>query len=328
MNQVTLEQLTDEALSSAGIGKAWLQVVNSAVKSKVRRMPPRDFGFQEWDEATIEDVVQEVFLRRILNRGGKEYILAEATSTAHANAGIYRLVGLALDDLREPNVLNNIFENISRRFSEEGITLGANNFGDPSEDRPYDEDSAEIGVKRIILSQPRYPNRGTQRESAIFSPSSYSEIIRRLKEEIYPLNARVVRGGLKRALTHLVRAENYIDDAHDFHEAEVGGLSVEDQAHSQAHIWGESVLKQLSHESEKVLVAHLYGVKSDTELARALGLKSRQTAAKWHNTMKTEMEAAFQKDSIPSEDHEAVVIAICDLLNIEVGEAEEPRGNI
>ena len=119
-----------------------------------------------------------------------------------------------------------------------------------------------------------------------------------------------------------------MDDDHEFHEAEVGGLSVEDQAHAQAHIWGESVLKQLSHESEKVLVAHLYGVKSDSELARALGLKSRQTAAKWHNTMKTEMEGAFQKDSIPSEDHEAVVIAICDLLNIEVGEAEEPRGNI
>ena len=92
MSKVSLQELTDEAMSSSGLGKAWLQVVHAAVKSKVRRMPPRDFGFQEWDEATIEDVVQEVFVRRILNRGGKEYILAEASTTDHAHAGIYRLV--------------------------------------------------------------------------------------------------------------------------------------------------------------------------------------------------------------------------------------------
>ena len=323
MSKVSLQELTDEAMSSPGLGKAWLQVVHAAVKSKVRRMPPRDFGFQEWDEATIEDVVQEVFVRRILNRGGKEYILAEASTTDHAHAGIYRLVSLALDDLREPNVLNNIFENITRRFNEEGVTLGSNDIGDRQSDRTYDEEAAEIGVKRIILSQPRYPNRGTQRESAIFSPVSYSEIVLRLKEEIFPLNAKVVRGGLKRALTHLVRAENYIDDAHDFHEAEAGGLTVEDQASSQPHIWGERVLKQLSQESEKVLVAHLYGVKSDTELARALGLKARQTAAKWHLAMKNELELAFQKEGIVAEDQEQVVLAMCDLLNIKVGDIEE-----
>ena len=117
MSKVSLQELTDEAMSSSGLGKAWLQVVHAAVKSKVRRMPPRDFGFQEWDQATIEDVVQEVFVRRILNRGGKEYILAEASTTDHAHAGIYRLVSLALDDLREPNVLNNIFD------SPTGLTM-------------------------------------------------------------------------------------------------------------------------------------------------------------------------------------------------------------
>ena len=323
MNKVSLQELTDEAMSSSGLGKAWLRVVHTAVKSKVRRMPPRDFGFQEWDEATIEDVVQEVFVRRILNRGGKEYILAEASTTDHAHAGIYRLVSLALDDLREPNVVNNIFENLSRRFNEEGMTLDSNDIRDGQSDRTYDEESAENAVKHIILAQPRYPNRGTQRESAIFSPSSYAEIVLRLKEEIFPLNARVVRGGLKLALTHLVRAENYIDDAHDFHEAAAGGLTVEDQATSQPHIWGASVLKQLSQESEKVLVAHLYGVKSDTELARALGIKARQTAAKWHTTMKNELKAAFEKEGIVPEDQEQVVMAMCDLLNIKVGNIEE-----
>lgn len=323
MSKVSLQELTQEAMSSTGLGKAWLQVVQSAVKSKVRKMPPSDFGFQDWDEATIEDVVQEVFVRRILNKGGKEYILAEATTTDHAHAGIFRLVSLALDDLREPNVLNNIFENISRRLSEEGAALDSNDFVDPHFDRTYDEEAAEMGVKRILLSQPRYPNRGTHRQSAIFSPNSYSEIVLRLKEEIYPLNARVLRGGLKRALTHLVRAENYIDDAHDFHEVEAEGLTVEDQAISQSHIWGERVLRQLSQESEKVLVAHLYGVKSDTELARALGIKARQTAAKWHQAMKQELELAFQNEGIAPEDQEKVVLAICDLLNIKVGDTGE-----
>lgn len=317
MSKITLQQLVEEATSSSGPGKAWLGVVQTAVKRKVRRMPARDFGFQEWDQATIEDVVQEVFARRILSKGGMEYILAEASTMQHAQAGIFRLVSLALDDLREPNVLNNIYENLERRFKQEGVLLDLNAPTFSVSERSYDEEAAENAVRRIILSQPRYPNRGTQRESAIFSPNSYAEIVMRLQEEVFPLNAGVVRGGLKKALTHLVRAENYIDDAHDFREAEAGGMDVEYQVTSQPQIWGEKVLKQLSQESEKVLVAHLYGVKSDTELARALGLKARQTAAKWHATMKNELAAAFVKEGIIPEDQEEVVLAMCDLLNIQ-----------
>jgi len=322
MKKVTIEELIEEAESKSGIGKAWIQVVETAVRSKVRGKPPKVFGFQEWDEATIQDVVQEVFERRILKKGGKEYILAEATTTDHAYAGIYRLVSLALSDMREPNVLNNIYENLTRRFSEIGIDLDKNGEAGASSDLILNEEAAEILVRRIFLSQPRYPNRGAHRESAIFAPESYEEIVKRLKLEVFPLNSSVIRGGLKRALTHLVRAEYYIDDAHDFHEVAVEGPTVGDQADLQFHVWGESVLKQLSQESEKVLVAQLYGVKSDTELARALGLKARQTAAKWHNTMKNEIEAAFERDQISPEDREQVVLAMCDLLNIKVGNIE------
>jgi hypothetical protein len=323
MKKVTIEELIEEAESKSGIGKAWIKVVETAVRSKVRGKPPKVFGFQEWDEATIQDVVQEVFERRILKKGGKEYILAEATTTDHAYAGIYRLVSLALSDMREPNVLNNIYENLKNRFSEIGIDLDENGDAGASSDLILNEEAAEILVRRIFLSQPRYPNRGAHRESAIFAPESYEEIIKRLKAEVSPLNSSVIRGGLKRALTHLVRAEYYIDDAHDFREGAVEGHAIGDQADLQFHVWGESVLKQLSQESEKVLVAQLYGVKSDTELARALGLKARQTAAKWHNTMKNEIEAAFEKDQISPDDREQVVLAMCDLLNIKIGNIEE-----
>jgi hypothetical protein len=323
MKKVTIEELIEEAESKSGIGKAWIKVVETAVRSKVRGKPPKVFGFQEWDEATIQDVVQEVFERRILKKGGKEYILAEATTTDHAYAGIYRLVNLALSDMREPNVLNNIYENLTRRFSEIGVDLDKSGEAGASSDLILNEEAAEILVRRIFLSQPRYPNRGAHRESAIFAPESYEEIIKLLKADVSPLNSSVIRGGLKRALTHLVRAEYYIDDAHDFREGAVEGHAIGDQADLQFHVWGESVLKQLSQESEKVLVAQLYGVKSDTELARALGLKARQTAAKWHNTMKNEIEAAFEKDQISPDDREQVVLAMCDLLSIKIGNIEE-----
>jgi hypothetical protein len=323
VKKITIEELIEEAESKNGIGKAWIQVVETAVRSKVRGKPPKAFGYQEWDEATIQDVVQDVFERRILKKGGKEYVLAEATTTDHAYAGIHRLVNLALSDMREPNVLNNIFENISRRFSEIGIDLEKNGQGDGISGSIANEEAAEILVRSIFLSQPRYPNRGVHRESAIFAPESFEEIVNRLKSEVSPLNSSVIRAGLKRALTHLVRAEYYIDDAHDFHEAAIEGPTDGDQTDLQFHVWGESVLKQLSQQSEKVLVAQLYGVRSDTELARALGLKARQTAAKWHETMKNEIEAAFERDQISPEDREQVVLAMCDLLNIKVGDIEE-----
>ena len=151
MKKVTIDDLREEAESKSGIGKAWIQVVETAVRSKVRGKPPKVFGFQEWDEATIQDVVQEVFERRILKKGGKEYILAEATTTDHAYAGIYRLVSLALSDMREPNVLNNIYENLARRFSEIGIDLDKIGQAGASSDIILNEEAAEILVREIFL---------------------------------------------------------------------------------------------------------------------------------------------------------------------------------
>jgi uncharacterized protein YlaN (UPF0358 family) len=316
MKKVTIEELIEEAESINGIGKAWIQVVKTAVRSKVRGKPPKAFGYQDWDEATIEDITQEVFERRILKKGGKEYILAEATTTDHAYAGIHRLVNLALSDMREPNVLNNIFENISRRFSEIGIELDKNGQGGMISSSIANEEAAEILVRSIFLSQPRYPNRGVHRESAIFAPESYEEIVKRLKSEVSPLSSSVIRAGLKRALTHLVRAEYYIDDAHDFHESAVEGLSVENEATNEVKQLAMKTLQLLTQQSEKVFIAQTYGVTSDVELAKALGLKARQTAKKWHDTMKVELFSAFEGLGVQAEDQIDVVLAMRDQLGI------------
>lgn len=316
VSKITIEELIEEAESKNGIGKAWIQVVETAVRSKVRGKPPKAFGYQKWDEATIQDVVQDVIERKILKKRGKEYILAEATTTDHAYAGIHRLVNQALSDMREPNVLNNIFDNISRRFSEIGIDLERYDQGGDISGSIVNEEAAEILVRSIFLSQPRYPNRGVHRESAIFSPESFEEIVDRLKSEVSPLNSSVIRAGLKRALTHLVRAEYYIDDAHDFHESAVEGLSVENEATSEVKQLAMKALQLLTQQSEKVFVAQSYGVASDVELARALGLKARQTAKKWHDTMKAELFSAFESLGVQAEDQVDVVLAMRDQLGI------------
>ena len=326
MSKVTIEELKQEALSPNSIGQAWLKVVKSAVRSKVKNRPPRDYGFQEWNEDSIKDVVQEVFERRILNKGGLGYVVAEATTTDHAYAGIHRLVSLALADMKEPNVLNNIYDNLKRRFDSIGINLGNFRIADLPVDFVINEDMAELLASRIFLSQPRYPNRGTHRESAIFGPESYEEIVSRLKFEVIPLTESVIRGGLKRALTHLVRAENYIDDAQDFSEGADQGQSVEDEATSQAREFALMAIKAMSQKSEKVFVALSYGIRSDTELAKVLGLKSRQTAKKWHDSMKAELFSAFESLKIPVEEQPEIVLAMRDLLGVnhdgyqEIGE--------
>jgi len=325
MSKVTLEELVQEANSASRIGQAWLRIVGSAVRSKVKNRPPRDYGFQDWNQEAIDDVVQEVFERRILNKGGLEYILAEATTTDHAHAGIHRLVGLALADMREPNVLNNIFDNLERRFAAKGIDLGPHKTSDLPKGFVINEDEAEQAASQIFLSQPRYPNRGTHRESAIFGPESYEEIISRLISEVLPLTASVIRGGLKRALTHLVSAEYYIDDARDFIEGADEGLTVEDEATIQTKEFAVKVIKELTQQSEKVFVALSYGVRSDTELAQALGIKARQTAKKWHDSMKEELFTSFQSLEIPVEDQSEIVLAMRDLLGV-TGENSKERG--
>jgi hypothetical protein len=323
MSKVTLDELVQEANSSSRVGKAWLRIVESAVSSKVRNRPPRDYGFQEWNQEAIDDVVQEVFERRILSKGGLEYILAEATTSDHAHAGIHRLVGLALADMREPNVLNNIFDNLKRRLISKGIALDGSTTAETPAGFVINEDKAEMTVSQIFLSQPRYPNRGTHRESAIFSPESFEEIVSRLITEVTPLTANVIRVGLKRALTHLVSAEYYIDDARDFMEGADEGQSVDDEAVSQSKEFAMKVLSQLTPQSEKVFVALSYGVRSDTELAVALGLKARQTAKKWHDSMKDELFNSFESMEIPIEDQSEIVLAMRDLLGLTGQDFEE-----
>jgi DNA-directed RNA polymerase specialized sigma24 family protein len=325
MSKVSLDELVQEANSSSRVGKAWIRIVESAVSGKVRNRPPRDYGFQEWNQEAIDDVVQEVFERRILNKGGLEYILAEATTTDHAHAGIHRLVGLALADMREPNVLNNIFDNLERRFISKGIALGVSTLSAMPTGYVVNEEEAEMAVRQIFLSQPRYPNRGTHRESAIFSPESFEEIVSRLITEVSPLTSSVIRVGLKRALTHLVSAEYYIDDARDFMEGADEGQSVEDEAVIQAKEFAMKVLNQLTPQSEKVFVALSYGVRSDTELAKALGLKARQTAKKWHDSMKEELFNSFETMEIPIEDQSEIVLAMRDLLGV-LGQDSEEKG--
>jgi len=325
MSKVTLEELVQEAHSADRIGQAWIRVVGGAVRSKVKNRPPRDYGFQDWNQEAIDDVVQEVFERRILNKGGLEYILAEATTTDHAHAGIHRLVSLALADMREPSVLNNIFDNLERRFAAKGIDLGAHKTSELPKGFVINEDEAAKTASQIFLSQPRYPNRGTHRESAIFGPESYEEIMSRLVSEVLPLTASVIRGGLKRALTHLVSAEYYIDDAHDFIEGADEGLAVEDEATIQTKEFAVKVLKELTQQSEKVFVALSYGVRSDTELATALGLKARQTAKKWHDSMKEELFTSFESLEIPIEDQSEIVLAMRDLLGV-TGENSKEEG--
>ena len=327
MSKVTLEELVQEANSASRIGQAWIRAVGSAVRSKVKSRPPRDFGFQDWNQEAIEDVVQEVFERRILNKGGLEYILAEATTTDHAHAGIHRLVGLALADMREPNVLNNIFDNLERRFAAKGIELGPHKNSDLTNGYVINEEEAEQSASQIFLSQPRYPNRGTHRESAIFGPESYEEIISRLQSEVHPLTASVIRGGLKRALTHLVSAEYYIDDARDFIEGADEGLTVEDEATIQTKELAMKVINELTQQAEKVFVALAYGVRSDTELAQALGLKARQTAKKWHDSMKEELLTSFQSLEIPVEEQSEIVLAMSDLLGV-TGENSKEKGGV
>lgn len=323
--RITLEELTQEASSQTGIGGAWLTIVKQAVTSKTGKMPPRDFGFQEWNRDAIEDVVQDVVEKRLLNKGGIAYVLAEATSTPHAHAAIHRLVALGLDDLREPSVVNNIYDNLKRRLQDRGHSLDAPHLSGRGSD-PVDEIQLEGRIKQILLTQPRYPNRGTQRESAIFSPASFDEIVDRLIGEIKPLTSQILRNGVKKALTHLVRAENYIDDAHDFSETKPGIEDVEAEATNQDYVFGAQILKQLSQESEKVFVALAYGVKSDSELAAALGIKARQTAKKWHDEMKRQLLESFESLEIPADSQMGAVLAMKDLLKIGMENSGKSEG--
>ena len=272
---------------SGGPGKLWLaeigklaqQVVN---KKKLDRLPPSIFGFPSWDK---DDLVQLVLTDRLLGRNQARYVFDTADSIDDARKILRNEINFVLADHRVPNQVDNLWGNLEPRLIELGWQSGQT--GQDNESGIHDQ------VVRLILSQKRLRNRGSQRFSPLFAGPVLAQLAKEIFELMPEAPSSLLTKALRTALTIISPALS-IEDVHSFESgpdgtekgSEASKFSVKNSEESlrmeraqYGTRWFEMALaitEKLDHEVLEIIFQEGNGA-NQSEIGEVLGV-TRQTA--------------------------------------------------
>lgn len=168
---MTWEEIVSEFRSNR-IGPIILGVVRQLCAQTTRRYPPTIYATStSWDDSAIDDLVQDVIVKRLLDRGQLDYIMLTAHSTSEFERLVTFQVKRCLTRRRRRTIADNLIDRsqqILRQppFEEvQGVTPTRYKLpGEPSEDR--DPTTAEIRLATIVARAVPRDARGVARERA------------------------------------------------------------------------------------------------------------------------------------------------------------------
>jgi DNA-directed RNA polymerase specialized sigma24 family protein len=286
MQDIWLE-MKSEYEQNTGPGKLWLaeigRIAQQVVNKKVQEhLPPSVFGFTNWDK---DDLVQLVLMDRLLGRNQIRYVLDTADTIDEARKILRNEINFVLADHRVPNQVDNLWGNLEPRLIELGWQSGP--MGKDNESGIHDQ------VVRLILSQKRLRNRGSQR----FSPLFAGPVLALLAKEIFELTPKAPSSLLIKALRTALTIISPAMSIEDVHSFEVGPEGTEKGSEASKFSFKNSeeslrmeraqygtrwfeiaiaITEKLDHEVLEIIFQESNGA-NQTEIGEVLGV-TRQTA--------------------------------------------------
>ena len=263
------------------LGRLWLGLVRSVAKGICARYPGREYGAvsPSWGEDDVDDLVSEVVLKRLLEQGQIEYIVAASTSVDAARGLVGMHVKQVLASRRVPTQADRVADRLWVAFQQSGEALAG---GQEPMVRPIgsqwtvgpDPYPIEHAV-RILSGLPRLPNRGVDRASPVFSSDTLDMGVRLIWEAIpVPVTRTDVRNFCQKTLTALIPTLFELDEG--LSEApQAFDLTPEEEALVRDTV--ARLLDLLSWEQREIVAGA--GVLKDAELAALIGV-SRPTVIK------------------------------------------------
>lgn len=287
-----LEQLIDEA-RNLGFGPLWLSEVQRAVRITVKGRFSNSSHIN-----SIDDLVQDVVMLKLLEADEQQKIIDLANDIGHVRALLIRLVRNRLDELREPTYRKNVYDRILEEVKSRGLSVESPPSIDP---RKVDESVANI--RSILKALPLRRILGEEeRSSPLFSSESLSFLVDEIERLGLILTRETIWDGLEALTLFLPRLSNTVVDQNLVAEQTL--LST-----PEGHLEGalvaeiaEEVVLKMSQDAKECYAALLQGfgkTKSMTDLAKALGLRNRQNAAKRRDQMEAEMESIIKGLDLP-----------------------------
>jgi predicted transcriptional regulator len=282
-----LENLIEEA-AKLGFGPLWLTEVKRAVRVTTKGRFSNSSHMN-----SVDDLVQDVVMIKLLEANEQQKIMDLANDIGHVRALLIRLVRNRLDELREPSYKRNVYDRILEEVKARGLNL----------ELPADADPREIqrsvhGIQEILKTLPTRRILGEEeRLSPLFSSESLSHLVDEIGHKGLILTKETLWDGLGALTLFLPRLSNTVVDQNLVSEQTV--LSTPEDHVSRAHLIGiaEEVVLKMSQETKECYSALLQGFgksKSMSDLAKALGLRNRQNAAKRRDQMEAEMESIIK----------------------------------
>lgn len=313
-------EMKEEFEINNGPGKLWLAEIGKLAQQVVNRkildrLPPSIFGFPSWDK---DDLVQLVVTDRLLGRNQAQYVYDTADSIDDARKILRNEINFVLADNRVPNQVDNVWSNLEPRLLEAGWQKDKLALGN--------ERDIEQQVVRLILSQKRLRNKGTQRFSALFAGAVLDNLATEIVKLSPDIPIQVLMKALRAALTIISPSLSIEDVASIDESVELNSVSnsigeqrlnaERDQYGSRRYEIARDICEKLDAETQEIIFHKAFGA-TQTEIGAVLGL-TRQTARLRIEAAELRVFEEFRAIGLDLEESKGVVSAMLDILGAKL----------
>lgn len=305
-----------------GPGKLWLaeigKIAKQVVSKKIRdRLPPSVFGFSSWDK---DDLVQLVLTDRLLGRNQARYVFDTADSIDDARKILRNEVNFVLADHRVPNQVDNVWNNLEREL----VQIGWQSGNLDSDQAPEIEDQ----IVRLILSQKRLRNRGSQRFSPLFAGAILGQLAIQIVEIRPNLPSSLLIKAIRTALT-IISPSLSIEDVDSVEDSlelsQRSYVNSEESLRMERSQYGirryelaRDICEKLGSETLEIIFQKAQGA-TQSEIGAVLGL-TRQTARYRIEEAQQQLFHEFKVLELDIEESREVLDAMVDILGARFSE--------
>ena len=322
---ITLRDRLAAEISAGGPAAEWFELIQPLMKSIAGKWPQDYFAdidldakSDNWKFADKLDLTMKYYEEEIKSKKRKAVaFILTATSDKQIRSYTSLSITQFLVELTKGVPTKRVFKLIEGRLlklgqkvlsSEEDASLGGTIL--------ENHEGGQV-VKGILLRcKKRLPNAFApagegERDSPIWSPAGYDEMVSEIVQKVTPVTEDKLRWGISEALAHL-QLSLYLDDVEQANPTLYGDLVKDDSynpfdvaAENEERAWAKQVMARLSKGST-LMFQHVTRTTYFTELADLLGVH-RNKATEMAHEMKNEINQVFDDLAVPHDSRSNVL---------------------
>jgi len=329
----TLHDRLSAEISAGGPAAEWFELIQPLMKKIAGKWPQEYFAdfdldakSDNWKFADKLDLTMKYYEEEIKSKKRKAvaYILT-ATSDKQIRSHTSRSISQFLAELTKGVATKRVYKLVEARILNRGESVLSSEEDASLGGTILSNHEGGLIVKGILLRcKKRLPNAFApagegERDSPIWSPAGYDEIVSEIVLKVTPVTEDKLRRGISEALAHLQLAL-YLDDVEQANPTLYGELVKDDSynpidvaVENEERAWAKQVMTRLSPAST-IMFQHVNNTKYFTELADLLGVH-RNKATEMAHAMRDEINQIMDDLAIPNDSRSNVLSEMRQLVS-------------